>query len=994
MRTKILFILLFIGVQFQLKGQNYPFEHLNEENGLPQISISAIFQDQKGYMWIGTPNGLLSYDGFVFESVYEAEKQNNFDGAILAIQGNTFKLGFLTQYQIHYLDLNDKIIRSFPFPPNTIEEPNKIWLLNKEILIAGKNGLWSYDLEKKSFKNIGISEPITDLKCQNEGKVIISTSIGFFIYYPFNQHLQACTFHPNYFITHFFIEENRQIAWIEADHNFYSGTLIGNKISIQKSIGLSPYTKPSSFTKYKSNYLIGTEQGILVFDTMGHEFQIQHKEDEFQSLSQNEVNCLFVDHASNLWVGTNFGGLNLHHPFRYKFNLIAPSVATKFSKCKEILSFEETADGRILVQNKVGGIGVFNPANKTLINWTHTGFSGNCMKAETSNKNLFLIGTSAGLYSFNLSNYSISKINTKNQLKNYESDIKSILPDKNNTYWMAGADGLFLFDRTKNQTLENYTIGNSKLATDNIRFLYRKNDSEILICTEFGLHLFNCRAKTFKVIPISKNKKQLFISVVAADKKGNYWIGTGGEGIYVLQTDGKINNFNTGNGLNNNMIYAIQMDQLGQNCWVSTNKGLSVINTRSFEIINHEKHDGVQGSEFVEAASLRAKNGMLYFGGVSGFNYFNPSQIPFDTNDCKIHIKNLSIFNEQKPYKSYYQIPIEQNYLSFEFTALDYYLSGKHAFFCQLEGLQNDWTEIGERRFASFAQLAPGDYVFKVKAKNPDGNMSRNEAKLYFTVYPPFYLSWWFKTLATILMAALIVLILYARIQYAIKEEKEIGAKNKMIAELELKALRAQMNPHFIFNSLNSIQDFVLNNEGQLAAKYLSKFAKLIRMILDISELTYVSVEAKIEFLNLYLELELLRLNNSFTYYFDIDPEIDNNALIPTLLIQPHIENAIWHGLQYKKGNKNLHIQLKKLDEKLIEVSIEDNGIGRAAAMEIKKNKLNLHHSKGAQNTEDRLSTLQKLFGSKPKIEIIDLYDRNNLACGTKVMMQIPIING
>lgn len=993
MRTKILLILLFIGVQFQLKGQNYPFEHLNEENGLPQISISSIYQDQQGYMWIGTPNGLLSYDGFEFESYYEAGKQNNFDGSIIAIQGNFFKVGFLTKEQIHYFNLKDKKNHSFTFPPNTIINPRKICLLNKDILIASDNGLWRYNIDSNTITNEGIKEPITDIKIQFNGKIIISTSIEFFIYYPFNNKLIACAYHPNYFITNFIVGNQNQISWIEADNVFYHGKLVGNNIIIDKTITLSKFTKPASFVFYKENYLIGTEQGILVFDTLGNEFQMQHKVDEFQSLSQNEVNCIFVDRAKNLWVGTNFGGLNLHHPFRYKFNLIAPSIATQYAKCKEILSFEETQDGRILIQNKVGGIGLFNPNNKTLSEWTPTGFAGNCIKVETANKNQFLIGTSMGLYSYNLSNQIITKIITKNKIKNFESDIKSILPNKNNTYWMAGADGLFLFDRKTNQTLAQYTIWNSKLSTDNIRFLYRKNENEIFVCTALGLNLFNCKTNEFKLIPLTKNKKQIFISTISADKQGNFWVGTGGEGIYILLNNGKIKNLNTENGLGNNMIYAMQMDFNGENCWVSTNKGLSVVNTSNFKIINHEKHDGVQGSEFVEAASLKTKNGMLYFGGVSGFNFFNPKQIPIDTNDCEIQIKHLSVFNEKMEYAPYYNIPTAQNYISFEFTTLDYYLNGKHDFYCQLEGLQSNWTEIGERRFASFAQLNPGDYIFRVKAKNPNGNMSKHEAKLYFSIYPPFYQSWWFKSLMTIILGAFISFAILARTRFAIEKEKEKSEKNKMIAELELKALRAQMNPHFIFNSLNSIQDFVLNNEGQLAAKYLSKFAKLIRMILDISELTYVNIQAKLDFLTLYLELELLRLNNSFTYHFEIDPEIDTSTLIPTLLIQPHIENAIWHGLQLKKGEKHLNIQLKKLDDKFLQVTIEDNGIGRAAAMEIKKNKLNLHHSKGAQNTEDRLATLQKLFGSKPKIEILDLYDKNKLACGTKVIMQIPIIN-
>jgi LytS/YehU family sensor histidine kinase len=202
------------------------------------------------------------------------------------------------------------------------------------------------------------------------------------------------------------------------------------------------------------------------------------------------------------------------------------------------------------------------------------------------------------------------------------------------------------------------------------------------------------------------------------------------------------------------------------------------------------------------------------------------------------------------------------------------------------------------------------------------------------------------------------------------------------------------MNPHFIFNSLNSIQYFVINNEKNEAAKYLSKFAKLVRIILDVSEQSFVSISDKVEFLTLYTDLEALRLNNSFSAEYWVDPLLDQNLLIPTLLIQPHVENAIWHGLQSKTGDKKLSIKFFYLQENMLQVIIEDNGIGRAAAMEYKNQKISLHQSKGYKLSEDRLNSLKKLFGSNPKIEIIDLFDENDIACGTKVIINAPIIHG
>jgi len=161
-------------------------------------------------------------------------------------------------------------------------------------------------------------------------------------------------------------------------------------------------------------------------------------------------------------------------------------------------------------------------------------------------------------------------------------------------------------------------------------------------------------------------------------------------------------------------------------------------------------------------------------------------------------------------------------------------------------------------------------------------------------------------------------------------------------------------------------------------------------MILDISEQTFTRIDSKIEFLKLYIDLENLRLNNTITCSFEVDSEIDKEAFIPTLLIQPHIENAIWHGLQYKLEGKSLKISMVKKGENLIQVTVEDNGIGRAAAMKIKKEKTPQHQSQGLKKTEERFEVLKKYFGSNPKIEIIDMFNENKLACGTKVILEIP----
>ncbi len=995
MRPKILISILFAFTLQIVVGQNLHFEHINEKNGLPQMNINAIHVGPNGFVWVSAGYGLYRYDGHIFESYYEWEPTNEKADAISAIHSNINRIVAISKDKLLIINnSNQKLDNIYDINPKIIK-PNHVLSLGSEILIGSENGLWRFDFTQKTFENLGINEPISGLETDNNGRVIIASIDGFYVYYPFNKKVNKTSYQPNSFIQSFFLEPNLTITWLEADNVIHFGEVKMNKLFEKKNWQLTTtISEANCMLKFQNSYLIATNNGLLKIDSNGKEELLQHHENEHLSISSNQISCLFSDKLNNLWVATKTTGINLYHGYRHKFDIVSPYVSTRFSECKGVYDFAETKNETVLFLIKSGGIREYSPEEKSIKKGINLNFTGNCIINENRVENSFLIGSKLGLHQFNYQTGKVEFISTISNIKNFESDIKCILLEKDRTYWMGGKDGFFLYDVTKKSTIANYGIGNSTLGSENIRSIVRKSYNELFICTAIGLYLFNTNTATFKLIKLGQNIKQPFVSNILQDKKGRLWIGTSGEGIFLIQNEKEIANFSKNNGLANNQIYAIQFDQNETQCWISTNSGLSSINMETIEIENHKAIDGLQRNEFNESSSLAASNGLLYFGGLNGFNYFNPSQIINNSADCITKIKGLSIFNKNVGLKSYYKIPQDKNYISIDFVALNYSLNQDNSYYYQLEGLEDKWIDNGIRQFASFGELSPGDYVFKVRARNNDGKMSNLVDEISFTIIPALYQRLWFKIFAAILISGIIAFVIYFRIKNAIADEIERGKQNLLIGELELKALRAQMNPHFIFNSLNSIQDFVLNNEGQLAAKYLSKFAKLIRMILDISEQTFTTINSKINFLQLYIDLECLRLNNSFKYYITVDPNIDKEALLPTLVLQPHIENAIWHGLQYKTGERTLKITLLKLSEHAIQATIEDNGIGRSASMKINKDKYKHHHSQGLKKSEERFEVLKKHFGSKPKIEIIDLFDENNLACGTKVVLQIPIKYG
>ncbi|HSN59827.1 MAG TPA: histidine kinase, partial [Ferruginibacter sp.] len=331
-----------------------------------------------------------------------------------------------------------------------------------------------------------------------------------------------------------------------------------------------------------------------------------------------------------------------------------------------------------------------------------------------------------------------------------------------------------------------------------------------------------------------------------------------------------------------------------------------------------------------------------------------------------------------------------QYLIQFYYTAVSLTDPSKIRYAYRLKELDSNWT-YSTSRMAGFNFLQPGDYTFEVKACNNNNVWTPDAIQYPFTILPPYWQSWWFRLLTGILIASLVLLIFRNRI---VSIKKKAAIKQQM-AELEAKAIRAQMNPHFIFNSLNAIQESIVLNDFDISYQYLSKFSKLLRLVLNNSEKNLIPLKDEIEMNRLYLELESLRFKHSFSYEIIVDDDIDADMLqFPTLLIQPFIENAIWHGLMHKTGEKKLLIRFSQNQQQL-ECSITDNGIGREKAAAIKKQKLGSQYfeSKGTDLARQRIQLLNESGALKANLFIDDVTDELNQITGTTVIINIPILH-
>ncbi len=303
---------------------------------------------------------------------------------------------------------------------------------------------------------------------------------------------------------------------------------------------------------------------------------------------------------------------------------------------------------------------------------------------------------------------------------------------------------------------------------------------------------------------------------------------------------------------------------------------------------------------------------------------------------------------------------------------------------------QVEWNEL-ERPRVFFSSVAEGDFSIEFRSGNATGQWQEETLQLQVKVHTPFLKSKWFFRLLIALFVVFVILFYHFRLRRIKQRELLKREYNHRIVELEMKALRAQMNPHFLFNTLNSIKFFIINNDSESAADYLTKFSRLIRLILANSKVDKVSLTIELDSLRLYSELEALRFEHHFDFKIEVSEEIDPDFIeLPPMIIQPFVENAIWHGLMHKSGRGCLQVRIHLEDECLV-CEIEDNGIGRQKAGELKSKSATKRKSLGVDITRDRLQRLFDVNAKDRFLEIIDLHDDEGNAAGTLVRLRIPV---
>jgi ligand-binding sensor domain-containing protein/type II secretory pathway pseudopilin PulG len=1003
MLKKIFFLVLLLILQTVVSAQRYNFANYSVEEGLPQSQINSIYEDTRGYLWFGTFGGGLSrFDGINFVNYNEEQGLScSFVRSISQSQSGNLLVG--TDEGLFVL-VNDKFIRYYhagvPKKPaiRTIisDHQKNIWVGTIDY------GLFCYshgEIKNYTEKDGLLGNNVNYLFCDKKGNIWVGQDNGFCKIdhgkiTPYNK-VGGGLFVYVRGITE---DKNGRIWFV----SYVNGAAVFDGKSFTKYStrdGLASNTVTAVLCDEKENMWFGTAQGLTRLK--GNTFKTITSA---EGLCSNNIISILEDADKNLWFGSSGGGVSRYDNERFIHFSESEYIG------KSVYAIKQDYEGNMWFATSSGGVTRYDGKDFKKFNGEN-GFTSEKIKAIYCNADSTIWFGSEGYGVFFYNGKTFERITSKNGLCG--NFISGITADKYENIWFSSLDNGAGFYNTKTKKYYRYRKKDG-LASSRINSMCADKNGKIWLGTSnAGINSLSFSEKDTSSVTVSTINQSNGLSGnninTLIENKNKIYIGTSGSGISVLKPDGKIICWNKKQGLSSNIIYSLVFDNYG-NLWAGSEKGIDKIILQKdsiLQVIHFSKAEGFFGVENTRNSSFLDKAGNLWFGTINGANRYNPNFDHSNTSAPNIHLTAVNLFFDRIEETEYGQncstfeelsgnlvLPYYKNHLSFDFIGINYRNPQAVKYKWKLLGNDKEWSPVLGRREATYSNLPPGKYTFIVKACNENGVWSSKVASFSFIITAPFWTSAWFIILIVIAVISIIWFIIFSRIRRIKsrnKDEQQRLEMSKSILELQQATSRLQMNPHFIFNSLNSIQGYIANNNTTEAKWYLSKFAKLMRLILDNAKEEFIPLSDDIYILDNYLLLEKMRMNDKFDYSVVCDEAIETDAVeIPPMIIQPFVENAILHGLKHKEGKGFLEIKFSQKGNVLI-CEVTDNGIGRKAAADLKIKSAAEHKSSAIMITEERLKRLGKEFQQEAGVEIIDLKGADDKACGTKVIIKIPI---
>ncbi|MBN9380468.1 MAG: histidine kinase [Chitinophagaceae bacterium] len=1027
------------------QDKEFIFRHLTTENGLVSDRITHILQDRQGYIWIATRSGLQRYDGCRFLT-YHADIHNpdalQTDWLNTIFEDSRGRLWIGSDLESPYV-FDRATGRFYDFNAHCPDKDNIIagvWRFledgNGDIWVSAKNGFFKLNRRSNQFENynklLGIYAGVKkDISFANDkqGNIWYNTSDGIKyydvrekrVYDKHNNPAGLEIFNIQKGVNDILVDDNNDI-WLD----IYVSSLL------YRFDGQTHHMKSYSFDKNKTSmHGINAFPGIIskgpcgniVVDLSGAGLAIYHPEkDDFSIISIDNNNPyglhsspdwlnvpVLIDREENIWAGSD-KGINIFNPARqyfswYDLHKMDPGRTNRYPS--SVSGFLQDPNGDVFVSYYCPDGGILHLDSNLRIKRHYLLEPAGHQSGKDQLWGLYWDNTGSRIWAPNQAG-TILQLNTRQErlenvsIHDLAGNINTIRQDKNGDLWIGHwTKGLIRVDhRTGACRAFNNPPDIAHYPLKKVYFICLDEDSLVWVGSDQGLFKFNKIREEFTASYFANEKDSQSISsniikAILPYNRDTLLIATGA-GIDIFDKKKKtFDVISTRDGLPNNYVQTIALDK-HHNIWAGCVGGFCRLNISTHTVTNYDLSDGISHPVFENVPFFPLRDGDFLVSEENGFMRFNPDSVREKTPPTPPSITGVHVFDKEIKADSFINsgrpltLPYTDNNIRIEFSSLQFAASDKIRYAYLLEGVDKDWVPAGKDQTARYNQLRSGHYLFRVKCTDRDGIVARGTTLLYIYIVPPFWNTWWFYTCIALLTAGGIFTL--TKWIHGRRKEKELLRLNyeKKIAVVEMKTLRAQMNPHFIFNSLNSINTFILKNEQENASGYLGKFSQLVRLILDNSRTEWVLLENELKALHLYIELESLRFDKGFTYTIDIDPGVyPSQVVVPPLIIQPYVENAIWHGLSHRQEPGGaIGIRIWKEAHEL-KMQVTDNGVGRAEAARRGSRNNTLHKSHGMKITAERLAVLNEVFKVNATVTVNDITGTTMTVSGTKVLLTI-----
>lgn len=968
-----------------LFGQvEYRMQRFSYTDGLPSDAVNATQVAASGYLYVATQRGISLYDGYRFikhpviktsiKKLYSHNDTLYFDDEINGLSklssfyaiptliiknsqsdsdpnndhfDNIFidsrKRIWQTDFnQIKYFSLADSTLKTFVLLPGnkdlghiSIFEPRE-----NEIWVAAPNGLWTWNGTSSHFVLHPLSKTnkwqCTDAIQLTNKNVLLATTDGKIIQLnPFTDDLNYLPPLPHNEVVKRFNHQGKRLFFQSSKHLY--------------------------------------------------EWDFENKNyTEIYDAKDANINSFFIDRTTQiLWISTSKGLVKLT-PVNPAFGIW--KIPVQREEENPVISIVEQKDNELLALTKSGELWLFENGKTRKI---HEEKNTHCYTLNKSQGKTFL-ATEKGILLWNDTHF--QKLDLPNL--SIKSPITKVLITPQDELWIVFSS----------QPIKRYGWPDlseiSQPFTNDETFWSANKWNDIGIDKRGEIWLVGWTPKGYGIMKYLNEKH--FFSDISTKSFGN----RNGDfvGDYFLRmalTNDNSLLFSAYGGFNRTdengkIIQRVSIDQYAsfvssqlvgicedekQNVFIGTSEGLHIFLKEKNTLTHLSQADGLPTNNLTNAF-LPLESGKLTIGVSNGIVLLDKTKALQSQLTNRLDLTQIRVNGKLKnSNETRIELTPKETALTLYFSDLSFLAAEKVHFRYRFED-EKEWNTL-ERPELSLNHIEPGNYKITIEASDNLENMQPQKLEVYVIAKPPFTKSPLFYALLTLLVCALI----FSVIKYLLFRQKREEQYLHKIKEAEMKTLRTQMNPHFMFNTLNSINSYIIQNKTEDASNYLTMFSRLTRNILQNSMHTYITLENELKTLKWYMELEAARLEHSFDYRITVDDNVDESTeMFPPLIIQPFVENAIWHGLRNKKGQGKIDIRVSKNTTEKLTVTITDNGIGRVQSSRI-KNVQTQHKSYGMKVTTERL----KILHPENMVQVEDLYDENGNAAGTKIILTLNL---